>query len=271
MSLTLWQIQSTRQRIDFSGLLPSELCLRTADEVAAIPLWQGRSQVRLDTLFHIETNTDGLLHLHLFTLDDKLDAVGQGMREGCIFVHGDVGQYAGRGMLGGELSIDGNAGDFCGSGLRAGRLVVNHDVGDYLGAPALGELRGQQGGLLLVRGNAGARAAERQRRGICLIEGDCAELAAHRMIAGTLYIGGRTGPLCGHGMRRGTVLLGQSPDHLDANFRSNGCQQLGFLNLLLNELNAQSATLDRLHNTAPLSRYLGDVAAGGCGEIFILS
>lgn len=271
MSLTLRQTRATPLRIDFDGLLPDALCALSADQVAAIQILQGNTPVRLDSLFGIDARDDGLPQLDLHTLGDSIDNLGKQMRTGTIRVRGDVGLYAGRGMLGGELHIDGNAGDFCGSGLRAGILRIAGNAGDCLGAPAGGELRGQQGGLIHVRGNVGARAGERQRRGICLIEGDAGELAAYRMIAGTLYIGGRTGPMAGHGMRRGSLLLQTPPQALDANFRSNGMQTLGFLPLLLQDLRRLAdGSLDALPSSPSVHRYLGDVAADGRGEILIL-
>ena len=271
MSLSLRQTAATRLRMDFAGLLPEVLCALPVGELAALQILQGNTPVRLDGLFDIESRDDGMLQLELHTLDDRIDNLGKDMQSGTIRVHGDVGLYAGRGMSGGELHIQGHAGDFCGSGLRGGVLRVAGDVGDCLGAPAGGELRGQQGGLIHVRGSAGARAGERQRRGICIVEGDAGELAAYRMIAGTLYIGGRPGPMAGHGMRRGSLLLRRPPQELDANFRSNGEQVLGFLPLLLKDLQRLAGgSLDDLPLSAGVQRYLGDVAADGRGEILIL-
>jgi formylmethanofuran dehydrogenase subunit C len=271
MSVTLRQTQTTRQRIDFSGLLPETLCQLSADEIAATPLWQGNRQVRLDSLFSVERQDDPQQRLELLTLDDRIDCLGKQMRAGHILVHGDLGHYAGQAMQGGELHVDGSAGDYCGSGLRGGCVRVSGNVGDCLGAPAGGELRGQQGGLIQVRGNAGKRAGERQRRGLCVIECDTAELTAYRMIAGTLYVGGRCGPMTGHGMRRGSLLLRQAPQTMDENFRDNGEQRLSFLRMLLTDLQRQVAgALDDLPLDILVRRYLGDVSTGGCGEILIL-
>jgi len=271
MSLNLFQTVSTRQRIDFEGLLPDTLCAMSADEIAALTIHQGKTRVRLDSLFEIQLQNDDQIQLELVTRGNQVDNLGKNMTSGRIRVSGDVGRYAGRGMRGGQLQIQGDAGDFCGSSLIDGRLRVDGNAGDYLGAPSGGETRGQQGGLIHVRGNAGSRAGERQRRGICLVEGDCGELAAHRMIAGTLYIGGKVGEMAGHGMRRGSLLLNNHPHALDANFRCNGIQKLVFLRLLLDDIQRLAeGGLDVLAQIGEVERYLGDVCADGRGEILIL-
>lgn len=271
MSLRLTQTTVTQQRIDFEGLLPETLCALSTAEVAAIHIYQGKAQVRLDTLFDIEHQDDGQQVLNLKTIDNNIDNLGKAMATGWIRVSGDIGDYAGRGMSGGRMHIQGNTGSFCGSGLRDGELRVNGNVGDYLGAPSGGETRGQQGGLIHVTGNAGDYAAERQRRGVCLIEGDCGKLAAHRMIAGTLYVGGTAGTLTGHGMRRGSLLLRHAPQSMSTHFRANGIQQLPFLRLLLNDIQRLAeGTLDGIAEAVKAERHLGDVAVDGRGEILIL-
>ena len=45
-----------------------------------------------------------------------------------------------------------------------------------------------RGGIVMVRGNAGARAGDRLRRGTIVIEGGAGDYAGSRMIAGTLIV-----------------------------------------------------------------------------------
>ncbi|RVA52401.1 formylmethanofuran dehydrogenase subunit C, partial [Mesorhizobium sp. M7A.F.Ca.CA.001.08.1.1] len=95
----------------------------------------------------------------------RLDLVAQGMRGGSVRLVGNAGAQAGRAMRGGKLTIEGNAGPHAGSGMRGGRLEITGNAGDHLGAPLVGELAGINGGVLIVRGKAGAFAADRMRRG----------------------------------------------------------------------------------------------------------
>src|SRR5207247_9645219 len=67
----------------------------------------------------------------------------------------------------------------------------------------LGEMRGMRGGLVIVRGNAGARVGDRMRRGIILVEGDLGDHAGARLLAGTVIGLGSSGAYPGLGMKRG--------------------------------------------------------------------
>ncbi len=55
--------------------------------------------------------------------------------------------------------------------MRGGEIEIAGDAGDLLGGPLAGELAGMAGGVLLVRGRAGARAGDRLRRGLIVVEG----------------------------------------------------------------------------------------------------
>ena len=65
------------------------------------------------------------------------------------------------------------------------------------------------GGVIRIRGNAGARAGDRMRRGLIAIEGDAGAQLASRMVGGTIVCFGRAGELPGYLMTRGTVVLGK--------------------------------------------------------------
>ena len=65
------------------------------------------------------------------------------------------------------------------------------NAGDHLGAPLAGELAGMNGGVLIVRGQAGAFAADRMRRGLIAVLSGCGDYAGSRMIAGTLVVARR--------------------------------------------------------------------------------
>ena len=78
------------------------------------------------------------------------------------------------------------------------------DVGDRLGGPLAGEVEGMNGGMVVVRGDAGERAGDRMRRGMLIVEGDAGEAAGSRMLAGTLIV---------RGARRRAHRLSDAPRH----------------------------------------------------------
>ena len=124
------------------------------------------------------------------------------------------------------------------------------------------------GGVVHVRGNAGARAGDRLRRGLILIEGDAGPYAGSRMIAGTLAIAGQAGDLPGYLMNRGTLFLGRGATTLSPTFVDCGVYELVAARLLANSISATSSRIARLFRR-PLRRLAGDLAALGKGEIFI--
>ena len=61
-------------------------------------------------------------------------------------------------MRGGRLHILGDAGAYAGSRLAGGHLEIDGDAGDRLCGPLAGEMAGMSGGVVIVHGDAGARA-----------------------------------------------------------------------------------------------------------------
>ena len=126
------------------------------------------------------------------------------------------------------------------------------------------------GGLLLVRGDVGPRAADRLRRGVVLIEGRAGAYAGSRMIAGTLAIGGEAGDLPGYLMARGTILLGRGATRLSPSFGDCGEHDLVAARLIADYVAGESTKLARLFRRR-LRRLAGDLAALGKGEILLPS
>lgn len=271
MTVSLVQIQSTRQRLDCRGLLPAQLDTMTITEIQRLPLRAGKQRLPLAELFTVEHSDDGVCALQLQTLDGRLDYLGANLAEGRIEVTGDTGDYTGRAMQGGELIIQGSCADYAGSGLGGGMLSISGNAGRGLGAPGAGERQGQRGGIIHVRGNAGERAGERMRRGMLIIEGDAGRLLGYRMIAGTIYAGGRVAERAGYDMRRGTLLLRRPPDSISPTLRANGRHTLSFLRLLIGELqHVAGADLGLSLASTTVTRFLGDTAANGRGELLII-
>jgi formylmethanofuran dehydrogenase subunit C len=171
-------------------------------------------------------------------------------------------------MSGGSLTIRGNAGPWAGSAMTGGKIEILRAAGDHLGAPFGGETVGMQGGVIVVRGGAGARAGDRMRRGTIVVEGPCGAYAASRMIAGTLVLLQDAGPLPGYLMKRGTIVLGAGCERMSPTFIDCGTHDLVAMRLLADFVAAYSRRAGAILGR-PLRRYAGDMAVLGKGEIFV--
>jgi len=258
--------QPPDRRIDLSGLIPEALQGRSERAIARLALDGARDKLKVGDLFSLRMGEPMLLRFEGGS--ERLDLVGANMAAGEIVVEGSVGEQAGRLMRAGTLHIQGNAGPFAASRLKGGRLEIDGDAGDRLAAPLAGEMAGMSGGVVIVHGDAGARAGDRLRRGLILIEGRADAYAGSRMIAGTLAIGGDAGDLPGYLMGRGTILLGRGATFLSPTFADCGEYGLVAARLLANYVAQSSAKLAELFRR-PLRRLAGDLAALGKGEIFL--
>ncbi|MCW8905769.1 MAG: formylmethanofuran dehydrogenase subunit C [Sedimenticola sp.] len=269
MSMILSQTREQRGRIDLRGIIPERLSELDLSAIEQLPITADNQSVPLSEFFSVRGNPSD--DLTIVPGNNRLDYIGCLMKTGTITLLGDAGNHAGLEMQGGKLLIKGNSGDYTGSAIQGGEIIVQGDAGDSVGAPGAGMIRGQNGGAIHVKGRAGHRAGECQRRGLLIIEGNVGDLAGYRMIAGTLYIGGSTGIHTGLGMRRGTILLHQHASILPVTMNHSGSLPLTMLslvnNLLRYYLTDNAPTISPDHH---VTRYVGDLACGGMGEIIIL-
>jgi formylmethanofuran dehydrogenase subunit C len=262
--LVLTLKQEPNQRLDLSPLLPELLAAKTAKEIAAIELQTTREICTVGDVFKVQGA--GARAIRLDGGSARLDNIGRDMKAGEIIVEGDCGKALGRAMSGGNIVAYGDCGPYAGSAMSGGRLEIAGDAGSFLGAPLEGEMEGMTGGLLIVRGSAGERAGDRLRRGTILIEGFAGDYPGSRLIAGTLIVLGGCGSLPGYLMRRGTIVLAEPPE-LAPTFVDCGVHELAFGSLFANLLRPESRAAARVLGLA-LTRFAGDMAALGKGEIF---
>ncbi|HEU5040525.1 MAG TPA: hypothetical protein VFT84_06880, partial [Gemmatimonadales bacterium] len=112
----------------------------------------------------------------------------------------------GTGLEGGALVVEGDTGSYVGRRMRGGVIEVRGSAGARAGGADPGTKRGMSGGEILIRGSAGAGAGAGARRGLIVVEGDAAEDAARAMIAGSLLVFGSLGPNPGLFSRRGSIV-----------------------------------------------------------------
>jgi formylmethanofuran dehydrogenase subunit C len=254
------------QRLDLAPLVPHSLAGKRAAEIEKIELQTTRTRLTVGDAFRLRMGDAA--HIRIEGAGERLDRIGHAMTDGEIVVEGDVGAQAGRLMRGGSLVIRGSAGPWAGSAMTGGRLEVLRDAADHLGGPFAGETVGMRGGVIVVRRNAGARAADRMRRGTIVVEGACGPYAGSRMIAGTLVALRRAGPLPGYLMKRGTIVLGADCEELSPTFIDCGAHALVALRLMADFVDGHSRRAAACLR-GPLRRYAGDMAVLGKGEIFV--
>ena len=153
--------------------------------------------------------------------------------------------------------------------MEGGRIDIHGNAGDFLGGAMPGEMQGLVNGVIIVRGDAGARAGDRMRRGLIVIEGRAGDYAGSRMIAGTLAAVGGAGNLPGYQLRRGTIILGGQVGEWTPTFVDCGPQDLTVARLVARSIKGHGAlaTAERLA-AGPVRRFAGDMAVLGKGEIW---
>jgi formylmethanofuran dehydrogenase subunit C len=265
---TLKQVPALR--VDLRGITPAALAGLSTAEAERLPLGHGNATLPLADLFSVARGND--CDALAFDGDlSRFDRVGWQMDGGRIHVEGHVGHYAGGCMSAGELVINGHAGLLTACEMAGGTLTVGGDVDDFAAGTLPGSMDGMRGGLLVVRGNAGARFGDRMRRGTALVFGDAGDFLASRMVAGTIAVGGRVGVHPGYGMRRGSVVFATaepSPAQLATFVPALGAADV-FWQLLARDLARHGGPFGGLASR-PIVRHLGDLGAGGKGELIFV-
>jgi formylmethanofuran dehydrogenase subunit C len=263
--LTLTLRERPDQRLDLSPLVPHGLAGKTAREIEQIELQTTRHRIKVGDVFRLRAGD--VEQIRIQNACDRLDYVGQEMKDGELVIDGDVGIQAGRLMTGGRLTVLGNVGPWAASGMKAGVLEIRGVAGDRLGGALAGEVAGMRGGIVIVRGSVGERAGDRMRRGTIIVEGKAGPYAGSRMIAGTLIVRGSAGPLAGFLLKRGTIVLGGSSE-LSPTFMDCGEYQLVAMRWLAAMVEPYSKAAAVLLRRS-FARFAGDMAVLGKGEILV--
>lgn len=255
-------------RVDLRSLSPAAFAELDAAAIGRHIVHHGNEAVALGDLFIIAPHADGELRLEGGL--SKFDRIGWQLAGGTIRVDGDAGDYLGAGMSGGEIVASGSAGLLAACEMSGGRLEIGGHAGDFAASALPGSMDGMRGGTLLVRGNAGQRFGDRMRRGTALVFGDAGDFIASRMVAGTIAVAGRIGAHPAYGMRRGTLLAAGPAPALPSTFVGNSVDIGVFWQLLARDLARHGGAFTALPQRR-VQRHLGDLAAGGKGELLILS
>ncbi|MFM9914477.1 MAG: formylmethanofuran dehydrogenase subunit C [Rhizobacter sp.] len=270
--ITLTLKQAPALRVDLRGIVPTVLAALVVADVERLTVTHGTQTLPLAELFGVaRAESNGNSDELRFVGDlARFDRVGWQMASGRVFVDGSVGDYVGGGMSAGELQVSGRAGALAACEMSGGLLTVAGDVGDFAASTLPGSMDGMRGGTFIVNGNAGARFGDRMRRGTALVFGDAGDFLASRMVAGTIAVGGAAGRHVGYGMRRGSVVFAaaDAAPEVANTFVPAVADALVFWQLLSRDLARHGGPFAGLPARA-IRRHLGDVAAGGKGELIV--
>ena len=156
--------------------------------------------------------------------------------------------------------------------MAGGTVIIEGNAGDATGGASIGAVQGMAGGTVLVLGNAGDRTANLMRRGLVVVRGNNGNYGAAHMKAGNLVVLKQNGSHCAYGMQRGTVLLSDasSTEKLGSTFINQPYNyNMDFLILLYKHIGHLAPMLQNLPRKKLIRRYIGDLAAGGKGEVLV--
>lgn len=239
MGMILTLKQSLNTLLDLEPL--SAFAESAADGIGRAPLRIGGRLIPAGELFALkETADEGL------TLRGELRLcvhTGAGMRGGRIRAESSVGAGAGARMEGGELEILGDAGK--------------------------GACQNMLNGFVRIHGGAESGLAEGMRRGIVALEGRAGGAVGEKMRGGTVLLlgGAAEAEKIGRSLSRGTIVLPNDAE-IPGGFARTASADYTFLRLLFLELRKKGVPVPAEWNGGAFTRYRGDAAGLGKGEVF---
>ncbi|MBA7610825.1 Formyltransferase/hydrolase complex Fhc subunit C [subsurface metagenome] len=256
--------------LEADSIRPDLMLEKSRGEIEALPLYHGNRELSLSDLFEVRGEKSERIRI---TGDlSHVKRIGYGMTRGSIIVEGSVGMHLGAELRGGEIIVEGDASDWVGAEMKGGLIRIKGSSGHFTGASYPGSKRGMNRGMIIVEGNCGREAGGRMRRGLIAILGNAGHFLGSNLIAGTILVFGRVGESPGAGMRRGTIVLFQkdiSAMELLPTFRRGCTCSPRFLRVYLRSLGDCGISLNDAYLGGRYSRYAGDFAELGKGEILI--
>ncbi|GIW99145.1 MAG: tungsten-containing formylmethanofuran dehydrogenase 2 subunit C [Pirellulaceae bacterium] len=249
-------------------LCPDVVEGKDLDAIRALRLFHGKRPCTVGDFFEVTGAPSDRLRI----VGDlkKVRWIGRSMTKGSIEITGDVGMHLGAHMKGGTIHVRGNVSDWLGAEMRGGLIVVHGDAGGQVGAAYRGDRFGMNRGTIWVRGNAGLEVGMRMRRGLIVIGGMVRDFAGLEMKGGTLVLLGGAELRTGAWMRRGTIIA-LHPIKLMPTFRPSGTYSPTFLAVLTRYLRSLDVDLPVDLSAHIYQRWIGDSAALGKGELFLLA
>jgi formylmethanofuran dehydrogenase subunit C len=264
--ITLTLKETSPIPLEAGTISPDQFLGKGTAEIAKLKASMGNQIGQLGDFFTI--NGEGGEEIQLEGDLGRVKHIGEGMTQGRILIHSDVGMHLGARMRGGEIRVHGNAGDWVGAEMRGGFIHIHGNAGHGLGGAYRGSPKGMNRGLIVVEGSTRNETGAFMRRGLIVVLGDVGDFAGSFMLAGTLLVFGRVGLRPGAGMKRGTIVA-YHPVELLPTYRFDCRYKPSFLRLTLQSLRQRGLDVRDEYMSGYYQRYSGDLTSLGKGEILI--
>jgi formylmethanofuran dehydrogenase subunit C len=245
-------------------LCPDRIAGLSPDAVAALPVFLGKRQHRLDTFFEIDGPPGDDLDLQGDL--SRVKWIGRAMTRGRVRVVGSAGMHLGAYMTGGTIEVTGDAADWVGGEMRGGTIHIHGNAGGQVGAAYRGSMAGMSGGTILIEGSAGIEVGMRMKRGLIAIKGPVRDFAGLQMKGGSLFLLGGAEIRTGAWMTRGTIVT-LTPVRLLPTFAYACSYSPSFLRVYARRLRAAGFEIPCESTAGTYRRFTGDSSVPGKGEI----
>ncbi len=249
-------------------ITPDKLGALSGKEIAALTLYHGKREKRLDEFFEVEGEKSDTIEIRGNM--HRVRQIGRAMSRGAITIHGDIGMHLGAYMSGGRIEVHGNAGDWVGGEMKGGFIHVHGKAGQQVGAAYRGSLMGMKGGTIIIDDTAGIEVGLRMRRGLIVIGGQAKDFVGLQMKGGTIVLCEGAEIRTGAWMQRGTI-ISLKKLQLMPTFDESGTYNPTFMNVYAKHLKELGVTLPYLPSEGSYIRYAGDKSVPGKGEILVWS
>ena len=237
-------------------ITPSVLQGKTNDEIGALEVWEGNKQKKLSEIFKIEQTPEETPTITINGDASEVRRVGLAMKTGEIVINGNIGMHLGEKMAGGKITVNGNAGQWAGAEMKGGLIEIHGNASDYLASPYRGSDSGMHGGKIIVDGNVGSDSAVFMKGGTIKIHGNAGPFLGFRMRDGAIYVGQKAATRIGASMTGGKIIVSGSLEEPMPTFT-------------IDSIKAKVKLDDTETVTGPFYVFLGDLAEGGSGKLFV--
>jgi len=256
--ITLYPKRLFKVPVEAECISPDVFAEKSAKEIAALQVWEGNRNRTLSDLFKIKH--DAVSSSEKFTIRicgdvSKVRKIGAKMSMGNIIVEGDSGMHLGEEMDGGVITVTGNVDSWTGSMMKKGTIEVKGNAGDYIGASYRGSTQGMSGGKIIIHGDAGYEVGCFMRKGLIKVYGDVGRFAGIHMRNGTIFIKGKSEGRTGAQMINGKIVVCGHISSVLPTFTIDDIRP--------------KVKVDGEKVEGPFYRFIGDLADGGNGKLFV--
>ncbi|MEM0313471.1 MAG: formylmethanofuran dehydrogenase subunit C [Candidatus Bathyarchaeia archaeon] len=252
---------SLKVSVEAEVINPNVFAGKSLEEIANLPVWEGRIKSRLGDFFELEGPVAHKPEDVTILIDgdaSRVKYIGARMTAGEVIVKGNVDMHTGDMMKGGRIIIEGNADSFTALSMRGGEIIIKGSAGDYLGAAPRGEWRGMMNGRIFVEGNAGREIGAWMMGGLIHVKGNVGQFAGVHMRGGTILVEGNAGARAGAQMVDGKIIILGKLEELLPGF-------------VYKETVDNIKLDDATEVKGPFLRFEGDLAEDGKGSLYLHS